>query len=482
MKKRKITALFLSVLLLATSLFACGQSEQDRKFDAAVSAQKAANEEARSALEARNSSTPSSSQPEETTKEGKHLSGELRISLPLENTVMEGWISKFKKEYPDVDINLEYTAPNVRSIPDDYASKYTKTTLAELASGEAADIIDLTLVSFYKYGKTGLFEDFNELMEKDEDFDRQELYTNVLDALESDDQRLYVMPTNFRPSLLVLNDYIMDDLGIDAEKEFSDGVEYNELIDLFWRAMDEGHLRETSYFAPKWNKFFFEGFCIPDFLDEKTGEARFDTPEFIEYLEKTNALPFENTIQQGFDFDPNLPQFAPSDYFCQQVILIPSYLDYYYTTPLPGNTKAFLYKSENGKVPFSTASHLAIPKGGNVELAWEFIKFMIEEKEFPDKIDVFGSPEDIRNYVTPYGSAIPIHRENCRKLYTAALDKTVAEEVDKYNQMLNTRSGNSTELMENLKDIFISYYDNHLISAEECARQLQERAWIYLNE
>ena len=46
----------------------------------------------------------------------------------------------------------------------------------------------------------------------------------------------------------------------------------------------------------------------------------------------------------------------------------------------------------------------------------------------------------------------------------------------------NLTHTNSVELMENLNDIFVSYYDNHLISAEECAKQLQERAWIYLSE
>lgn len=49
-------------------------------------------------------------------------------------------------------------------------------------------------------------------------------------------------------------------------------------------------------------------------------------------------------------------------------------------------------------------------------------------------------------------------------------------------EQLNTRLSVSQELLGSLEDIFAAYYDNHLISAEECARQLQERGWIYLNE
>ena len=152
------------------------------------------------------------------------------------------------------------------------------------------------------------------------------------------------------------------------------------------------------------------------------------------------------------------------------------------TNPKPGSTKAVIYKSKDGKIPFSSAGNFAIPKGGNTELAWEFIKFMIREINFPDKIDCFSNVEHIQNYVVPYYSVIPINRENSRQFFMANYDAKVAEEVDAIASRLNTRTGSSTELMRNLKDIFISYYDNHLISAEECARQLQERAWIYLNE
>ena len=141
-----------------------------------------------------------------------------------------------------------------------------------------------------------------------------------------------------------------------------------------------------------------------------------------------------------------------------------------------------MYKGRDGRAPFATGSSLAIPKGSDTELAWEFIKFMIREADFPEELDIQSDPDDIQNYSIPYGSGIPINRENCRKLDTAAFDAAVAEEIDGHAQAFNTRTGNSSELMGNLRDIFISYYDNHLISAEECARQLQERATIYLKE
>ena len=107
---------------------------------------------------------------------------------------------------------------------------------------------------------------------------------------------------------------------------------------------------------------------------------------------------------------------------------------------------------------------------------------MIEEKEFPEEIDMYNS-SDLQDYLMPYGHAMPVNKNNCKKLITSIYGSdSLAEKFCTYNETLNARASSSSEIMENLKDIFISYYDNHLISAEECAKQLQERAWIYLNE
>lgn len=452
-------------------------SEQDRNFDDVVSAQKAANQEARTMLEAAGDSQAQTS---------KQLSGELRIAMPIRDESLYRWSKKFREIHPDVKITFDCIVPDTYAdIPDDYTTRYIEKTVTELSSGDAADIADLGFVSFYEYGKAGLFEDINEMIANDPDINRDDLYTNILDALESPDGSLYVLPTYFRFNVFVLNDYIIYKLGIDVEEEYRDGADYNDLMDLFWQAVDAGVIEPGGengcYFARNQNKNFFEGYVTPQYLDEKAREARFDTPEFIEYLEKTDALPFEHTVAQGGEFPYNWPNFGISDYFCQQVPTTPTTLGSIDQNSLSGSTGAIFYQGREGNIPFSAASLLALPKGGNKELAWEFLKFVIEEKEFPEEIDIYNPPQLVE-YFIPYSQAVPINRKNYLKLYSAAFSPALAEKFDKYQQTLNMRCGNSVDLMENLMDILISYYDNHLISAEECAKQLQERAWIYLNE
>lgn len=471
---KRALSMLLAVLLLCIPV-GC-QSEEDKKFDELAKA---------------GSAPPASSQTGSAgasqAGEGKLLSGELRIAMPIRDEGIRRMSKEFMELHPNVKITFDCIVDDVgNGIPDDYTTRYIQKTVTELSGGDAADIVDLSFVSFYKYAKTGLFEDINELMANDPEINRDDLYTNILAAFEDAEGKLYAIPPVFRFNVFLLNDYIMYELDMDVEKEFTDGVSYQELIDLYWKAVDSGAIKPGTekggcYFAADQNKNFFEGYVIPTFLNEKTGEARFDSPEFIEYLEKTDALPFQRTVKQGGTYPYNWPTFGPDDYFCQQLPAMPIHLGNIDHNSLAGSTGALFYKDQDGNVPFTTSHVLAIPKGENVELAWEFLKFAIAEKEFPEKIDIYD-PVAYVEYFPPYTFAVPINRKNYQKLYTAAFSPALVEKFDAYQQTLNIWGGNSVELMENLNDIFVSYYDNHLISAEECAKQLQERAWIYLSE
>ncbi|NBK79803.1 extracellular solute-binding protein [bacterium D16-76] len=474
----------LMAMFFCVSLSAC-QNDQDDKFDAIVSAQKAANEQAQSFPSTAQKSEETPSQAPEAEK--KQLSGELRISLPMRDAGLVQRSKEFKELYPDVKITFDCIVDDISAgIPGDYTTRYIQKTVTELSGGDAADIVDLGFVSFYKYGATGLFEDLNVLMAEDPAFDREDLYTNILDALEDKEGKLYALPATFRFNVMILNDYIMYELDMDVEEAFKEGADYRDLIDLYWQAVDAGAIRPGDkaggcFFAAGQNKNFFEGYVFPRFLDEKAGEAHFETPEFIEYLKMTDGLPFEKTVAQGGTYPYDWPNFGTDDYFCQQLPAMPTHLGNIEHNSLAGSTGAIFYKGRDGDIPFTAASLLAIPKGADKELAWEFLKFVIEEKEFPEDLDIYN-PNIMLQYFGPYNYAVPINRNNYQKLYGAAFSPNLAEKFDAYQQTLNRRVGNSTELMENLQDILISYYDNHIISAEECAKQLQERAWIYLNE
>ncbi|WP_305117205.1 ABC transporter substrate-binding protein [Acutalibacter muris] len=467
--QKRFTALLLAIAL-CLSLAACGQRGQD-----------------------------------EPEPQGP-LSGELTVSLPSRWGPLEIWAGRFEEIHPDVEIQFQYETEetyidppsgitfegeivNERTeLPTDVADSYIRKTVTSLSGGEAADILDLGPMSYFKYAKSGLFEDLNEWMARDPEFSREDYYTNILEALEDTEGHLYAVPPVVRFKFIMLNDYILYEMGLNGADVFPDGVNYEDLTDLFQQAAAMGALEPASkgqegcYFAPRTNKSFFLEFVLPQYLDEKTGEARFDTPEFIEYLKRTDELPFEYTMDKAPGRSLYWPSFSCDGPFCQKVSSSMHVFNKAVSDRDIGSSRGLLYKDSQGNIPFSTdMALLAIPKGPNAQLAWEFLKFIIEEKEFPDSVWKDSVSENYE-YVHPYNQSLPINRNNFRNLSAALFREPFAKLAEPYMEQLNTRLSVSQELLGSLEDIFAAYYDNHLISAEECARQLQERGWIYLNE
>ena len=459
-------AVLLLVCSIIVQLVGC-DSEQDKKYDELVYG---------SSLESQEDSTP---KPGETPKK---LNGELTISLPKSDSTLELWASRFQRANPGVKVHIETVSFNPDSGTGDWVTDYMRKTVVDLGSGSAADIVDLRLVSFYKYAKSGLFEDLYPYMDEDPGFDRECLYANILKAVESDTGELYALPPFFEYDTFVLNDYIMYDLGVDVDKKYPDGLDYRDIISLYWQARDAGIIDETCCFAKGQNKLFFDDFVLPGYLDDRGMKASFDTPEYLEYLSLMDALPFEKKVTSQASYEFNWPQFGTSDYFCQRY---PVKIDCIGTMDFKGGcgaTGVQFYKGEGGKVLFSPRNLLAITSGSqNKELAWEFLKFMVQDRDFPDSVN-FSDTDEVQAYGVPYDMCLPVNRNNFMKLSTAAAGEFYTEKYDAYNQSLNTIMPGNAGLIRSMKDILAAFYDNHLISAEECGKQLQERADLYLKE
>ena len=127
---------------------------------------------------------------------------------------------------------------------------------------------------------------------------------------------------------------------------------------------------------------------------------------------------------------------------------------------------------------------LAIPAASeNKELAWEFLKFVVNTQEFPEKVTPYYDPQVGMQLSNLYLSCIPLNRENFFRLgESLGWGERLLEQFDRYNQKLNARNPITYELNAALEQVRENYHTSHLITAEECAQQMQERAEIYLKE
>ena len=105
-------------------------------------------------------------------------------------------------------------------VTDEQYNEGLNTLLTELASDQRADIYDATyLPSEIKTKGSGYFEDLNQYIDADPNFNRDDYYDNILRAAEVDG-KLYQIPEGFYYVMLRLNRNITDELNYESRTKW----------------------------------------------------------------------------------------------------------------------------------------------------------------------------------------------------------------------------------------------------------------------
>jgi len=491
MKKLLSVVLCLSLLL---SLFSCGQSEQDKKFDELTSKTSAVSSEA-SLPEPEESSAVSQEETSSTAEENTNLpenwenyiqelewgemfdiepntelSGELTIGVDSSET-LEPWIEAFKAVYPNVEIKTKLY-PIV-------SNDSTQALIVDLNSGEAGDILYINYISWFKYAESGLLLDLYPFMDADPDIQREDYYPNILKALETRDGKLCSICPSINMGNVFFNTQVTDQLGINFREDYPDGMDYKDIAELYQRCLNEGVLDAGSPLSPFGSKLYLNNDVIMDYLDEVTHECDFENPAFIEYLETMNSIPagvpaYSDVYPTDFAFsDTSQFMIRGGDAFNMFMRYLRRDENLHASVWVP-------LKTESGKKPFEVVKPVGITSAcQNPELAWEFIKFMISEKPFPTNQDHASD----MSYMALYSYGVPIHRENFKGLYHAYFtNEELFQYVEEMYAQRNVLRFKDPGLNLAWMEIYANFFEHDLISAEDCAKQLQERTWIYMNE
>ena len=251
---------------------------------------------------------------------------------------------------------------------------------------------------------------------------------------------------------------------------------------------------------PGLNPYTFFYYEYPEYYNINTQTAAFDTPQFIEYLKFTKnsiSINEENDFTRiGYD-----DSFLREDYlFCKFDVsggtdLLNFLFDFKnISEPIP-------IVSSSGNKYFRSMREYAIASSSpNKELAWEFIKYYIGEKEIPETLD----SEDAEKYYKNYNAFVPINKANFFKgfkfTYKYALQyiekqpniqwknedhdliiENALKQIHEWNQERDVEQAEG-EIYGLLCDELNSYYYMELLSAEETADKLQNKMTIFLQE
>lgn len=434
-------------------------------------------------------SIPQTDRSEEATK--KDLSGTLSISTYYDTQMLKR-AEEFMAIYPNVQIEIKLTDPL------ENLDQYGLRMATELMSGKAADIVDMAHFTTFKYAKSGLLCDLYEFMNSDPAFDKSDYYTNIFGAKEKDG-KLYTMPFYFTYDMLYVSKPLTEQLG---KKYVS--FDYKKMLELYNEVVNKADGKDNPLFMPGVTKDFFFRYEFPAFYDTALGVATFNSEHFIQYLEQTDSIvtPFDPVNMQwdktriaGND------DFMKEDYlFCQLDVSTADTFNFLIDyknihAPIP-------LKSTKGDELFLTliAEYGISSNSTNKELAWEFIKFCIEEKEPPEGTDW----DTVTAYVNNYHGWIPINTNNFfhvfRKACEADLDMfgnklevewkdgdrdtlitEALEEIHQWNSERN-RPQSETEIYHLISSDLDNFYYYDVSSAEETATIIQAKMNAYLNE
>lgn len=428
----------------------------------------------------------------------EELSGTLTVT-----TFFDGYIDihakNFMNMHPGVDILVIRNENNVVTL-EEYATRIS----TELMSGKGTDLVDLSNLDISRYAKSGLLCNLNEFMDNDAKFNREDYYNNVFEAIEYDNN-LYAMPFAFLYDMVYVSNPMTENLNLNLTG--IDGINYIKMVDIYEKAKNQHDSPQDLGFMPGAVKESFFDYEVIEFYDTENKTAWIEGDEFVHHLNITKTIDtgyspdnqggwYMTRIGDGND-DFMKSDFMFSKFESNSIDLYNTMIEYEnILDPIPLLNSA-------GNAPFNTFSSMyAIPKNSqNKELAWEFLKYCISEKEISD----FKNEEEEKLYFMMYQGWIPINAGNfytsfrysfeneIERIKEAGFDvkwksdnkeQLINDTLDKINQWNLERNKlvSDFELWTLLKSDLENYYYYNLTTAEETAKIIQNKVLTYLNE
>lgn len=409
---------------------------------------------------------------------------------------------EFQKKHPDVQIKLtQYYDKMENEMP---WSDFIRAINTDILSGKAADVMFLDNLPLKSYSRRGVLVDLSDYIDDFGGADK--LNMGIVNGMRDENGKLYALPLMFSTYQLI------------GRKNVIDQVTDLKSILTLNLAPDQKAL------APQEREQLFQQLLqtnMPCFIDEKTGNYKFDSPVFIEFLELFDRLYYEaqtppppmpeydeqGNVKPGPATDTEYWDFwntIQKDKYLGKVAMSMqqySYLDgmQWEFTLMGGKDASWTFLpqiKDMGGAVFTPSSMLGISANSkNKELAAEFIKMIFS-----------GEIENMRNYI--YGfSTIKAYQEeaiqNILKQYKEQdengwgpgqvwIDENLQVDMIRFTE---------TQLRDTIKrleectvpiqyDQTLSEFMNEELrpflkgekSAREAAESLQRRAAAYLGE
>lgn len=213
---------------------------------------------------------------------------ELEISTLFADQMLRVAAAIFRESHPEVRIKITQYYDKMED--DMKWSDFIKAVNTDILSGKGADVMFLDNMPINSYMRRGVLVDLSEYVEQMGGAEK--LNMGVIDGLRSDNGKLYAMPLMF--STYTLN----------GRKNVVDQV--TDLQSLLKLNLNPGQYPLASMNRSELFNLLLTA-NMPAFIDEKTGNYRFDSEDFIGFLEL-----FDRIYKEAQIVPPELPE-NPTD-------------------------------------------------------------------------------------------------------------------------------------------------------------------------
>lgn len=371
---------------------------------------------------------------------------------------------------------------------EDYEAGITKLN-TDIASGNVPDIILLQMnMPVDSFMSKGLLEDLYPYIDADEELNRENYFSNVLEANEKNG-KLYRLTPSF---------IIQTVAGKTADVGKEPGWTLDDL-----NTVMAGKPEGTQIFS-EMTRSDIMNICLSlsgsQFVDWETGECKFNSDSFIQYLEFMKQFP-EQIDQSGYDeayWNEYETMWRNGKILLNQIYL-DSFSSYNYMKKgtFGEDITMIGFPSENkkGAAIVSNLDLAMSSKSKNKDGVWQFMRYFLTE-EYQSNI-TYGWPLNKKcmtkleekaqvrdSYVDENGNTVEYDPEYTMGDITVAIKPMTQAEVDEVVQYISSVDQVYT-YDENLINIITEEaapYFSGQKNAKEVADIIESRAQIYVNE
>ena len=362
---------------------------------------------------------------------------------------------------------------------------------ADLLTGNIGDVLIMSNETDYrKYAVKGVFCDIYEIIENDETFSLNTLYSCVKTPYEIDGKLYIIIP-----------EFVINTLVSKTKNLPTDTWNIKTMLEFIKTLPNEAKFIEGMTKSSMLNTFLLAG--SSDFIDMENGVCSFDSEEFISLLEYVKLFP--EKITNEVDTQDIIP-YLNDEVYLYEAARFGSFLNYLELRARFGfdeKIEMIGYPSKSGgaaeiiPMKYYAVSNKSEHKTG----AWEFIKYLISGETIinemtgmryiPSSCETFRdwfASEGLLTYYFPYGSLkyrVYIDSIDEEKMkgngHIIKINDEFINEIDTFINSISNRSDVPVEVKRILReeiDIFLT--GNR--TAKETAKVIQNRVNIYVNE